>query len=105
MPVETIGDWERRRGLELTEQQIESLPEIPEPGTTVKLDEAPARLLVALQGRVTAGLGVQLLWDPRCGDTFITVALNGETETFQVDPEDAGQAFIHPYAFGATLPL
>lgn len=61
--------------------------------------------MIVLLSRMTAGLGVQLLWDPRNGDTFITTTLNGETETFAVDPREAGEAFKHPYAYGATLPL
>ena len=61
--------------------------------------------MICLLSRLTAGLGVQLLWDPRNGDTFITVTLNGDTETFPVDPFNAADAFQHPFAYGASLPL
>lgn len=105
MSVETIGDWERRRGFDLVEEQIADLPETAEP--VVQLPEARVenRLCVALLGRVTAGLGVQLLWDPRSGDTFVTCTLDGQCETFQVEPEEAREAFLHPFAYGCTLPL
>ena len=59
--------------------------------------------LVALKGRINAGLGVQLLADLATGETFITLALNGETETFPVDPERALDAFEHPFCYGGTL--
>lgn len=61
--------------------------------------------VVCLLSRVTAGLGVQALWAPADGSTHITVALNGVTETFEVDPANLREAFDHPYIFGATLPL
>lgn len=63
------------------------------------------RDLVALHGRITAGLGVQLLFDRLSGETFVTVTLNGETETFPVPGEHANDAFEHPYCYGATLAL
>lgn len=105
MPTETIGEWEERTGYERTADQIGSLPETPELALVGDKVEVENRLCVALLGRITAGLGVQLLWDPRNGDTFITVVLDGETETFPVPPDQAREAFIHPYAYGATLPL
>ena len=62
---------------------------------------------VVLCSRLTAGLGVQLLTnrsddEPRA---WITLVLNGECETFEIQPEDALDAFAHPFAFGGTLPL
>lgn len=54
-----------------------------------------------LLSRLTAGLGVQLL--VQGNRAFITVALNGETETFEVPGDKALDAFDHPYAYGATL--
>lgn len=54
-----------------------------------------------LLSRLTAGLGVQALVQ---GDrTFITVTLNGATETFEVPGDRLLDAFDHPYAYGATL--
>ena len=72
--------------------------------------DVPEFEVVCLASRLTAGLGVQLLTnrakneddEPRA---FITLVLNGATETFEVKPEDALDAFQHPYAFGGTLPL
>jgi len=61
------------------------------------------RELVALKGRITAGLGVQLLVDLRTSETFITLALDGETETFDVPSDRALDAFEHPFAYGGTL--
>jgi hypothetical protein len=61
--------------------------------------------VVALQGRITAGLGVQLLWSPLDGQTYLTCTLNGECDTFAVPPEQALDAFAHPYSYGCTLPL
>ena len=62
--------------------------------------------LVALCGRQNSGLSVQLLTttgeDVRA---FITLDLNGQTETIEVKPSDALDAYHHPYAYGATLPL
>jgi hypothetical protein len=62
--------------------------------------------LVALCGRRNAGLSVQLLTnrgdEPRA---WITLDVNGQTETFEVEPRDALDAYHHPYAYGATLPL
>ncbi len=61
--------------------------------------------LVALKGRINAGLAVQLLADTDTGETFITLVLNGSTETFPVPPEHALDAFEHPFVYGGTLPL
>lgn len=65
--------------------------------------DVPALELVALKGRITAGLGVQLLADVAHGRTFITLALDGETETFEVPAEHALDAFDHPFCYGGTL--
>jgi len=61
--------------------------------------------IMALCGRMYAGLGVQLLWSPITGETFCTVTLAGETETFPVPRDRALDAFEHPYAYGASLKL
>lgn len=65
--------------------------------------DVPALELVALKGRITAGLGVQLLADVAQGRTFITLALDGETETFEVPAASALDAFDHPFCYGGTL--
>lgn len=56
-----------------------------------------------LLSRLTAGLGVQAL--VRGDDCYITITLNGATETFPVPAARLLDAFDHPYAYGATLPL
>jgi hypothetical protein len=61
--------------------------------------------VVCLLSRLTSGLGVQALWAPENGTTHVTVTLNGETETFEVPPALLREAFDHPFAYGATLPL
>jgi hypothetical protein len=37
------------------------------------------------------------------GATFVTCTLGGETETFEVEPASAWDAFEHPYCYGASL--
>lgn len=54
-----------------------------------------------LASRLTAGLGVQLLWAE--SGTYITLTLDGKTETFPVPAEHALDAFQHPFAYGGTL--
>lgn len=56
--------------------------------------------LIGLCGRYNAGLGVQLLWNPANGDTFITTTLDGEYRTVLVPPEKALDAFDHPALYG-----
>ncbi len=66
--------------------------------------DVPELVTVALKGRLTAGLGVQLLAEPvKDGRTFITLALDGETETFEVPADRALDAFDHPFCYGGTL--
>ena len=82
-------------------------------GPVVEPDYQPLKLseltdcetVVCLMSRMTAGLGVQLLWCPITEQVAITLALNGELETFSVPTDSALEAFHHPYAYGATLPL
>lgn len=54
--------------------------------------------------RMSDGFAVQGLVDG-AGRTYISCALNGEYQTFDVEPEDAAEAFAHPFAYGCTLPL
>ncbi len=54
--------------------------------------------------RMSDGFAVQGLVDG-AGRTYISCALNGEHQTFDVEPEDAVEAFDHPFAYGCTLPL
>lgn len=103
--MSTIADWERDRFQNETEQDIANLPITHfTPIAASEPEDRPE--LIALAGRVTAGLSVQLLVTPGPDpDAFVTVATNGRTETFQIDPRDALAAYRHPYVYGATLPL
>lgn len=94
----TIKGWERDRALREEAEKITADALLPRV-------ETDPREIECLESRLTAGLGVQLLWNRETGSTFITVTLNGETETFPVDEDKALEAFEHPFAFGATLPL
>lgn len=60
--------------------------------------------LRAWAGRSSDGFHVQGLVDA-AGRTYVSCALNGEYETFEVSPEAAADAFVHPFAYGCTLPL
>ncbi len=60
--------------------------------------------LTAWAGRTDNGFHVQGLVAGD-GTTFISCALNGAYQTFEVARADAAEAFIHPFAYGCTLPL
>jgi hypothetical protein len=67
--------------------------------------DVPTLDIIALAGRITAGLGVQLLITAGAENrrAFITLCLDGETETFEVAPEHAMDAYRHPFCYGGTL--
>jgi hypothetical protein len=102
MPTETLGDWERGRFEREAQRELDAVT-TAEPIRTVRLDDGPRDEVVALAGRMTSGFGVQLLWAPDSGATFVTCTLGGETETFEVEPASAWDAFEHPYCYGASL--
>ncbi len=60
--------------------------------------------LKAWAGRVSDGFAVQGLVDAE-GRTYVTCALNGEYETIEFEPGQALDAYLHPFAYGFTLPL
>ena len=102
-----IQRWENERFAREAAAEIEAVPTTEplralEAGTSV----VPPADIVALCGRTNAGLSVQLL-TTRGDDVraFITLDVNGRTETVEVEPSDALDAYHHPYAYGATLPL
>jgi hypothetical protein len=102
----TIKGWEDSRFERETAAAIAALPVVDEPPVSPEVVTAVPKHLCALRGRMTSGLGVQLLIEPfDSGRAWITVCLNGKTETFEVYPADANEAFEHPYAYGATLAL
>jgi hypothetical protein len=59
-----------------------------------------------LNYRNNNGIEVFLLWDSATGQTFISVSdVSSETEeTFAVAPENAADAFAHPYAYLTAVP-
>jgi len=81
-------------------------PTVPAPPAGEPFDFGPHEPegLKAWAGRITAGLAVQGLVDAS-GQTYVTIVLNGETETLEIAPEKALDAFLHPFAYGFTLPL
>jgi hypothetical protein len=60
--------------------------------------------LKAWAGRISDGFAVQGLVDA-AGRTYVTCVLNGETETIEFEPGQALDAYLHPFAYGFTLPL
>jgi hypothetical protein len=66
-------------------------------------DFVPAGLK-AWAGRTSDGFHVQGLVDGE-GSTFVTCVLNGVCETLEIAPEKALDAYLHPFAYGFTLPL
>ena len=105
---------DRASGVRLVTDSPHTRPPVsPEHDRDAEIDallEAATSVLptdvVALCGRQNSGLSVQLLTttsdDVRA---WITLDVNGATETFEIEPKDALDAFAHPYAYGATLPL
>lgn len=105
--MRTIADWERERFEREAAAELDTI-EVAEPARTIVggTDIAVPKGIVAVRGRVTAGLGVQLLIEPwDAGRAWITVDVAGRTQTFEVPPGDANEAFDHPYAYGASLAL
>jgi hypothetical protein len=100
----TIADWERDRFAAETTAEIDSL-DTAEPARTIVAVQDDRPELIALAGRITAGLSVQLLITPGGEDrrAFISLALDGQHETYEVAPEHAMDAFRHPFCYGGTL--
>ena len=103
----TIQDWEDKRFAREAQAEIDAV-ETVEPVRRLEAATivAPPADIVALCGRQNSGLSVQLLTttgeDVRA---FVSLDVNGRTETIEVEPSDALDAYHHPYAYGATLPL
>lgn len=102
-----IQRWENERFAREAAAEIEAV-EATEPVRRLEAatSVAPPADIVALCGRQNSGLSVQLLTttgeDVRA---WVTLDLNGQTETIEVEPASALDAYHHPYAYGATLPL
>lgn len=104
--MQTIQDWEDARFAREAADEIDAIP-TAEPARTIVAVQEDRPELVALCGRVTAGLSVQLLTTVSDEDVraFVTLDVNGRTETIEVQPGNALDAYHHPYVYGATLPL
>lgn len=100
-----IQRWEDDRFAREAAAEIDAVPTV-EPSRALVLVQSDRPTLVALCGRQNAGLSVQLLTtvgeDVRA---FVSLDVNGRGETIEVAPEHALDAYHHPYAYGATLPL
>lgn len=102
-----IQRWENERFAREAHAEIAALDTV-EPSRVLEAatSVAPPADIVALCGRINAGLAVQLLTttgeDVRA---FVSLDVNGRTETIEVEPSSALDAYHHPYAYGASLPL
>lgn len=101
---------DRSRGVQLvTDHPRFNTPNTPPPPPlNVALEDAdfiPKGLRVwAGRSAVGDNFHVQGLVDAE-GATYITCILAGRCETREVPNEDALDAFLHPFAYGFTLPL
>lgn len=89
---------DRAPGVRLvTDRPVKPVPVSPE---LAALEDQLDPSLVALRGRLFAGLGVQLLWSPLNDRTYVTL-VEGDREpvTFEVPKESANDAFEHPYVY------
>jgi hypothetical protein len=59
-----------------------------------------------LNYRNSNGIEVFLLWDMLSDETFVSVSdsASGSEEMFPVAPENAADAFHHPYAYLSAVP-
>ncbi len=102
MGTGTIADWEARRFEAEAATEIAAIPTVERPAIEREID-APD--VVALKGRMTAGIAVQLLWARDTGATFVSVTVADRSQTFEVAPADALDAFAHPFVYGCTIAL
>jgi hypothetical protein len=63
----------------------------------------PTTTLRELDRRTSDGIDVSLLWNPRTKDVSVAVTdtRQGGSFAFGVEPQDALEAFWHPYAYVA----
>lgn len=101
----TIQDWEDARFASEAAAEIDAIP-VTDVVRLEQAEDVDRPEIIALCGRQNSGLSVQLL--TTVGDdvrAWITLDVGGRTETVEIRPQDALDAFQHPYAYGATLPL
>lgn len=63
-------------------------------------DDGSERDLIALAGRLNAGVAVQLLLDRTTRQTFVTTVVAGECLTVEVEGTEAWDAYEHPGYYG-----
>jgi len=79
-------------------------PPAPPVALDLSDDDFVPKGLRAWAGRSSDGFHVQGLVDDE-GTTYVTCVLNGVSETLEIAREKALDAFLHPFAYGFTLPL
>ena len=100
----TISDWEQAQFVSQATAEISAVPTIEPEREVVGGQDGRPESLAVWDARTNSGYHVQGLVDAE-GRTYITAVLNGKSETFEVRREDAREAFLHPYSYGANLPL
>jgi hypothetical protein len=75
-------------------------PSTPEPPLPTIADDREDRDLIALAGRLNAGVAVQLLLDRKTGETFVTTVVAGNALTVEVEGEVAWDTYLHPGFYG-----
>lgn len=79
-------------------------PPAPPKSLNLSDDDFVPQGLRAWAGRSSDGFHVQGLIDAE-GTTYVTCVLNGVSETLEIPRAKAYDAFLHPFAYGFTLPL
>lgn len=106
--VDRSDDFARSGRSLVSDDGIDRIAQLDAADAVDHLDFVPEHIvpagLVVWAARLNDGFAVQGLVDG-AGRTYISAALNGQYQTFEVDREDAAEAFDHPFAYGCTLPL
>jgi hypothetical protein len=89
----------------VTDRPTVALPPVSPPiDVAINDDDFVPKGLRAWAGRTADGFHVQGLVDAE-GQTFVTCYLNGVCETLEIPVDKALDAYLHPFAYGFTLPL
>jgi len=91
---------DRVAGVQLVTDYPVRTPAPPEPPLPSIPDDREDRDLVAVDGRLNAGVAVQLLLDRGTGEMFVTTVVNGSCLTVPVEREHAYDTYEHPGAYG-----
>lgn len=81
-------------------------PPAPPVALDISDDDFVPQGLKAWAGRIANGFYVQGLVDAE-GQTYISAGIPARSlhQTWEVAPEQALDAYLHPFAYGCTLPL